>query len=76
MVSDRQRIEIHTHFTDRPSERHVVLLEDLVRPDAQATLPDGETHRRLLALNLERSARAKEPLADEARVPPEPEVAA
>lgn len=38
VVSDRQRIEIHTHFTGAPSERHVVLLEDLVRPEAQALL--------------------------------------
>ena len=38
VVSDRQRIEIHTHFTGRPSERHLVLLDDLVRPEAQATL--------------------------------------
>jgi len=38
VVSDRQRIEIHTHFTGTPSERHVVMLEDLARPDVQALL--------------------------------------
>ncbi|GAB1391649.1 class I SAM-dependent DNA methyltransferase [Rubrivivax sp.] len=38
VVSDRQRIEIHTHFTGTPSERHVLPLEDLVRPEAQALL--------------------------------------
>jgi len=38
VVSDRLRIEIHSHFTGMPSERHVVLLEDIVRPDVQHTL--------------------------------------
>ena len=38
VVSDRQRIEIHTHFTGTPSERHVVMLEDLARPESQALL--------------------------------------
>jgi len=38
VVSDRQRIEIHSHFTGTPSERHVVLLEDIVRPEAQHLL--------------------------------------
>ena len=38
VVSDRQRIEIHTHFTGTPSECHVLPLEDLVRPEAQALL--------------------------------------
>lgn len=38
VVSDRLRIEIHTHFTGTPSEKHVILLEDLPRPDAQEKL--------------------------------------
>jgi hypothetical protein len=33
VVSDRQRIEVHTHFTGTPSERHVFALEDMARPD-------------------------------------------
>ena len=32
IVSDRLRIEIHTHFNGTPSERHVVALEDLREP--------------------------------------------
>lgn len=35
LVSDRLRIEIHTHFTGTPSEKHVILLEDLTRPEVQ-----------------------------------------
>ena len=50
VVSDRQRIEIHTRFTGTPSERHAVMLEDPARPDGQNLL------RRLLALNLQRAA--------------------
>ena len=38
VVSDRLRIEIHSHFTGTPSERHVITLDDLARPDAQHTL--------------------------------------
>lgn len=38
VVSDRLRIEIHTHFTGTPSERHVILLEDLTRPEVQEKL--------------------------------------
>ncbi len=33
VVSDRQRIEVHTHFTGTPSERHVFALEDMARPE-------------------------------------------
>ncbi len=32
VVSDRQRIEVHTHFTGTPSERHVFVLEDMAQP--------------------------------------------
>jgi hypothetical protein len=32
IVSDRLRIEIHTHFNGTPSERHSVALEDLGDP--------------------------------------------
>jgi type II restriction/modification system DNA methylase subunit YeeA len=38
VVSDRLRIEIHTHFTGTPSERHVFALEDLTRPEVQQRL--------------------------------------
>ena len=38
VVSDRQRIEIHTHFTGRPSEKHVLLLEDFGRPEVQESI--------------------------------------
>jgi len=38
VVSDRQRIEVHTHFTGTPSERHVFALEDMARPDVQQRL--------------------------------------
>jgi len=32
VVSDRLRIEIHTHFNGTPSERHVVRIEELTDP--------------------------------------------
>ena len=38
VVSDRLRIEIHTHFTGTPSERHVLLLEEITRPEVQEKL--------------------------------------
>ncbi|MDP1901539.1 MAG: hypothetical protein Q8K96_13955 [Rubrivivax sp.] len=38
VVSDRQRIEVHTHFTGTPSERHVFALEELTRPEVQQRL--------------------------------------
>jgi hypothetical protein len=38
VVSDRLRIEIHTHFTGTPSEQHTILLEELTRPDVQEKL--------------------------------------
>lgn len=34
VVSDRKRIEIHTHFTGTPSEVHTFLLEDIGQPEA------------------------------------------
>jgi type II restriction/modification system DNA methylase subunit YeeA len=33
VVSDRLRIEIHTHFTGMPSERHTILLDEITRPE-------------------------------------------
>ncbi|HQT30430.1 MAG TPA: hypothetical protein PLE48_00850 [Thiobacillus sp.] len=33
VVSDRKRIEIHTHFTGTPSEVHEILLEDIGQPE-------------------------------------------
>ena len=38
VVSDRLRIEVHTHFTGTPSERHVFLLEEFSRPEVQQRL--------------------------------------
>ncbi|MEN9366216.1 MAG: hypothetical protein RL489_574 [Pseudomonadota bacterium] len=38
VVSDRLRIEVHTHFTGTPSERHVFLIEDLARDEVRARL--------------------------------------
>ena len=33
VVSDRLRIEVHTHFTGTPSERHVFMLDQMARPE-------------------------------------------
>ena len=38
VVSDRLKIEVHTHFTGTPSERHVFALADITRPDVQQRL--------------------------------------
>jgi SAM-dependent methyltransferase len=38
VVSDRLQIEVHTHFTGTPSEKHVFALEDIVRPEVQQRL--------------------------------------
>ena len=38
VVSDRLRIEVHTHFTGTPSEKHVFALEDITRPEVQQRL--------------------------------------
>ncbi len=38
VVSDRQRIEVHTHFTGTPSECHAFALEDLGQPLARQRL--------------------------------------
>ena len=38
VVSDRLKLEVHTHFTGTPSERHVFALEDITRPDVQQRL--------------------------------------
>jgi len=38
VVSDRLRIEIHTHFTGTPSERHAFALEEITRPEVQQRL--------------------------------------
>ncbi|MCC7151575.1 MAG: class I SAM-dependent DNA methyltransferase, partial [Rubrivivax sp.] len=52
VVSDRLRIEVHTHFTGTPSECHAFALEDLTRPDVQQrlrtlwTAPDAWRPRR------------------------------
>jgi hypothetical protein len=38
VVSDRLRIEVHTHFTGTPSEAHSFALDDIVRPEVQQRL--------------------------------------
>ena len=38
VVSDRLRVEIHTHFTGTPSEKHVFAIEDITRPEVQQRL--------------------------------------
>ena len=38
VVSDRLKLEVHTHFTGTPSERHVFAIEDFTRPDVQQRL--------------------------------------
>jgi hypothetical protein len=38
IVSDRLRIEVHTHFTGTPSECHLFALEDLSKHDTQQRL--------------------------------------
>lgn len=38
VVSDRLRLEVHTHFTGTPSERHAFALEDMGRPEVQQRL--------------------------------------
>ena len=38
VVSDRRTLEIHTHFTGTPSERHTVQLDEIVRPEVQQLL--------------------------------------
>jgi hypothetical protein len=38
VVSDRLRLEVHTHFTGTPSERHVFAVEDIARPEVQQRL--------------------------------------
>ena len=38
VVSDRLMLEIHTHFTGTPSERHVFALADIAKPEVQQRL--------------------------------------
>jgi N-6 DNA Methylase len=38
LVSDRLKLEVHTHFTGTPSEKHVFALEDFTRPEVQQRL--------------------------------------
>jgi len=40
VVSDRLRIEVHTHFTGTPSERHVFAIDDIAQPEVQQRLRD------------------------------------
>ncbi len=52
VVSDRERIELHTHFTGTPSEKHAFALDDIARPEVQQrlrtlwTAPDAWRPRR------------------------------
>ncbi|HRH86830.1 MAG TPA: hypothetical protein PLO41_08275 [Rubrivivax sp.] len=52
VVSDRLRIEVHTHFTGTPSEKHAFALEDIAHPEVQQrlrtlwTAPDAWRPRR------------------------------
>jgi hypothetical protein len=43
IVSDRLRIEIHTHFTGHPSQKHVVKLEDLITMEARTLVTQAFT---------------------------------
>ena len=43
IVSDRARIEIHTHFAGYPSERTLIALEDLRAPGMRARLRSALT---------------------------------
>lgn len=38
VVSDRLRVEVHTHFTGTPSEKHVFALDEFGRPEVQQRL--------------------------------------
>jgi hypothetical protein len=49
VVSDRLRIEVHTHFTGTPSECHVFALEDLADAELQQRLRTLWTAARRLA---------------------------
>jgi SAM-dependent methyltransferase len=80
VVSDRLRIEVHTHFTGTPSERHVFALEDITRPEVQQRLralwtdPDSYKPRRTNRDITEEAARTFAGTAERLRaagVPPE-----
>ena len=63
MVSDRRRIEVHTHFTGTLGERHSVAHDDLARPGVQQRLcalwlePDSYKPRRTKREITEQAAR-------------------
>jgi methylase of polypeptide subunit release factors len=80
VVSDRLRIEVHTHFTGTPSERHSFALEDITRPDVQQRLralwaePDSYKPRRTNRDITEEAARTFAGTAERLRaagVPPD-----
>jgi methylase of polypeptide subunit release factors len=80
VVSDRQHIEVHTHFTGTPSERHSFALEDITRPEVQQRLralwtePDSYKPRRTNRDITEEAARTFAGTAERLRaagVPPE-----
>jgi hypothetical protein len=73
VVSDRLRIEVHTHFTGTPSEKHVFLLEEMGRPDVQQRLrnlwtePDAYRPKRTNRDITEEAARTFVATADRLR---------
>ncbi len=73
VVSDRLRIEVHTHFTGTPSERHPFLLDELARPEVQQRLralwlaPDSFKPRRSNRDITEEAARTFAGTADRLR---------
>ena len=80
VVSDRLRIEVHTHFTGTPSERHSFALEDITRPEVQQRLralwaePDSYKPRRTNRDITEEAARTFAGTAERLRaagVPPD-----
>lgn len=73
VVSDRLAIEVHTHFTGTPSERHRFALEDIARPDVQQRLralwlePDAFRPKRTNREITEEAARTFAGTADRLR---------
>ncbi len=73
VVSDRLAIEVHTHFTGTPSERHRFALEDVARPDVQQRLralwldPDAYRPKRTNREITEEAARTFAGTADRLR---------
>ncbi len=80
VVSDRLRIEVHTHFTGTPSEKHSFALADITRPEVQQQLralwqnPDQYKPRKTNRDITEEAARTFAGMAERLRaagVPPQ-----